>query len=136
MALFRSARGDISCGGCSRQPKKSAPVVGPPMRRFADSDEELLPDVASVVADHFLSWLTVERLGEIAAVLDSANHAILAWRVGIGLGQQARAFRRLVLAPYLGKADEETLLRRETFLHLRGACVLGHGLAQSHQRDV
>src|ERR1041384_4506149 len=54
----------------------------------------------------------------------------------IGFGQQARALRRGVLAPNLGKAQEEALLRRET-IFLRGSFrVISHLLPQGHERDA
>src|SRR5438270_1410326 len=54
----------------------------------------------------------------------------------IGFSQQTRAFRSGILAPDLGKAQEEALLRSKSVLGLGGFGIFGHGFAQRHERDA
>src|SRR6185437_4047121 len=95
-----------------------------------------LPDVASVVAHHLVSLFAIKGLGKVRAVLHRANHAELTRRVRIHLGQQTRAFVRLVLAPHLGKAEPETLLSCEALLGLAERGIVLNALAQRNQSNV
>src|SRR5204863_9697403 len=91
-----------------------------------------LPHAAGVGAHHLLAGFAFEGFGKVFTVLQAAVHAVLAGRMGIRQGPQARAFRRIVFAPDLRKADEEALVRREAGFVLAGAVpgVGRHGLAQ------
>ena len=97
---------------------------------------EYLPDVAGVFADHFLAGLAVKCLLEIRAILQRTVYAVSARRVRVRLGQQARTFRRRILAPDLSKTKEEALIRRETIFFRSYLVSIGHGMMQSSQGDL
>src|SRR5690349_3066834 len=105
-------------------------------RRSCRSLTGWLPDVARVVAYHLLAWFAFKGLSEIGVVLDGANHAVLSRRMRVSLSQQTRAFRRAVLAPDLGKAEEEALFSREAILLLCDFRIFRHLLTQRHQGNV
>ena len=71
------------------------------------AQREGLPHPASFFADHLLARLAAKSLGEIFRILHGAVHTISSRRVGVCLGQQPHAFRGLVLAPDLRKAEEK-----------------------------
>src|SRR6202042_3625099 len=74
-----------------------------------------------------------EGFAELVEVLDSAVGAPLAAGVRIGLGAQPCYLLRLVFAPYLTEAEEESLCRRVSINLLRwinavfGECFLECG---------
>src|SRR5882672_9282351 len=71
------------------------------------------PGPAGVLAHHRLARLAGEGLLELLHVRDGADDAELARRVRVGLRELARLRLRHVLAPHVGEAEEEALLRRE-----------------------
>src|SRR5438445_8740759 len=71
------------------------------------------PRAAGVLPHHRLARLAGERVAELFHVGDGADHAELAGRVGVGLRELAGRLLGLVLAPDVGEAEEEALLRRE-----------------------
>lgn len=80
--------------------------------------------MAGVFADHFLARLAAESLREVRIILQWPLNAILPGRMGVGFCQKPGAFIRAVLAPDLGKAEEETLLRRKAIFLFSGRIVL------------
>src|SRR5258708_21736883 len=101
-----------------------------PMRQtVAETAKRRLPHVAGVGADHLLAGLAAKGLGEVSTVLYRAVGPVLPRRVRVSLDQQARAFRRRVLTPDLGKTDKEALLRGVAVFQLRGFGVFSHGFA-------
>src|SRR6266542_2889979 len=71
------------------------------------------PRPAGVLSHHRLPRLAGEGLLELLHVGDGADDAELTRRVRIGLGELPRLRLGHVLAPHVGEAEEEALLRRE-----------------------
>src|SRR6185503_14795384 len=103
------------------------------------------PGPAGVLPHHRLARLARERLLELLHVRDGADHAEPPRRMRIGLGELTRLGLHHVLAPHVGEAEEEALLRGEAVdVHARlalqglleraerhaGAAVVGGVLAQ------
>src|SRR5713101_5959412 len=92
------------------------------------------PRPAGVLPHHRLAGLAGEGVAELLHVADGADDAVSAGRVRFGLRELAGRLLGHVLAPHVGEAEEEALLRGEA-VDERARLALQR-LLQRAERDV
>ena len=96
-----------------------------------------LPDPAGIHRDHGFARGAAKGLAELVEVLHRAIHAPAAGRVRISQRHLASYLLGLVLAPYLGKAEEVALgLGVAIDLVVDGFALRRQGVKQSHVGDA